>query len=65
VSNAGLLHLTLPANAPLGSNFTFSVMFSNLAMLSVSAVNMSVIVYPSLQVCCSLHLMRLHFRVDD
>jgi hypothetical protein len=57
VSNAGLLHLTLPATAPLGSDFTFSVMFSNLAVLAVSAVNMSVIVYPSLQVRGSVQLM--------
>jgi hypothetical protein len=47
----------LPATAPLGSNFTFSVTFSNLAVLVISMTNMNVVAYPSLQACHSAHYM--------
>ena len=50
VSDSGLLYLTLPATAPLGSAFALSIAFSNLAALHVAMVNMSVVVPPFLQV---------------
>ena len=53
VSDSGQLHVALPATAPLGSDFSFSIMFSNLAQLFVGTVNLSVVVFPSLQVSSS------------
>ncbi len=52
VSDSGHLHVTLPATAPLGSDFAISIVFSNLAALSVGSVNMSVVAFPSLLVSC-------------
>jgi hypothetical protein len=53
VSDSGQLHVALPAAAPLGSDFSFSIMFSNLAQLFVGTVNLSVVVFPTLQVSSS------------
>jgi hypothetical protein len=49
--------LLIPATAPLGLDYTFSVQFSNLAALFVNVSNLNVIVYPSLQVCAAVHLV--------
>jgi hypothetical protein len=44
------MFLLLPAIAPPGTHFVFYVKFSNLASLVSNVPNLSVIVYPSLQV---------------